>query len=62
VGSRVTVTFTPTSTGTHVELVHDQFDAHGPGWEGMRDGVGSEGGWPAGIRDFAAAADAAANG
>ncbi|HEY3725123.1 MAG TPA: SRPBCC domain-containing protein [Acidimicrobiia bacterium] len=62
VGSRVTVTFTPTDSGTRVELVHDQLDAHGPGWQGMRDGVGSEGGWPSGIRDFAAAADAAARG
>ncbi len=56
VGSRVTVTFAPTDTGTHVELVHDQLDAHGPGWESVRDGVGSDGGWPAGLRQFAAAA------
>jgi uncharacterized protein YndB with AHSA1/START domain len=56
VGSRVTVTFTPTETGTRVELVHDQLDAHGPGWEGVRNGVGSDGGWPAGLRQFAAAA------
>jgi uncharacterized protein YndB with AHSA1/START domain len=55
VGSRVTVTFTPTETGTRVELVHDQLDVHGPGWEGVRDGVGSEGGWPGDLRQFAAA-------
>lgn len=53
-GSRVTVTFTPTASGTHIELVHDELDAHGPGWEGVRDGVGSDGGWPAGLRQFAA--------
>ena len=53
VGSRVTVTFTPTDAGTHVDLVHDQLDAHGPGWESVRDGVGSDGGWPAGLRQFA---------
>jgi uncharacterized protein YndB with AHSA1/START domain len=53
-GSRVTVTFTPTSTGTHVELVHDGLDAHGDGWQALRDGVGSDGGWPAGLRQFAA--------
>jgi uncharacterized protein YndB with AHSA1/START domain len=53
-GSRVTVTFTPTDGGTLVALVHDQLDAHGPGWESVRDGVGSEGGWPAGLRQFAA--------
>ncbi|MCM0673845.1 SRPBCC family protein [Micromonospora phytophila] len=53
VGSRVTVTFTPTDTGTRVDLVHDQLDAHGPGWEGVRDAVGSDGGWPGSLRDFA---------
>jgi len=55
VGSRVTVTFTPTDTGTHVELVHDRLDTHGSGWEYVRDGVGSDGGWPAGLRQFATA-------
>ncbi len=54
VGSRVTVTFTPTADGTLVELVHDELDVHGPGWESVRDGVGSDGGWPAGLRQFAA--------
>ena len=54
-GSRVTVTFTPTGEGTLVELVHDRLDVHGPGWENVRAGVGSDGGWPAGLRQFAAA-------
>jgi uncharacterized protein YndB with AHSA1/START domain len=54
-GSRVTVTFTPTGEGTRVELVHDRLDVHGPGWESVRAGVGSDGGWPAGLRQFAAA-------
>jgi uncharacterized protein YndB with AHSA1/START domain len=54
-GSRVTVTFTATPAGTRVELVHDRLDAHGPGWESIREGVGSDGGWPAGLRQFAAA-------
>ena len=54
-GSRVTVTFTPTATGTSVTLIHDQLDAHGPGWESVRDGVGSDAGWPAGLRQFASA-------
>jgi uncharacterized protein YndB with AHSA1/START domain len=53
--SRVTVTFTPTDSGTHVELVHDRLDAHGPGWPSLRAGVGGENGWPAGLRQFAAA-------
>jgi hypothetical protein len=51
----VTVTFAPTGTGTLVTLVHDQLDVHGPGWESVRAGVGSDGGWPAGLRQFAAA-------
>lgn len=53
-GSRVTVTFTPNDAGTLVELVHDQLDVHGPGWEGLAAGVGSDGGWPLGMRTFAA--------
>lgn len=31
---------------TRVELEHRNLDRHGPGWEGVRDGVGQEGGWP----------------
>jgi len=31
---------------TRVELEHRHLDRHGPGWEGVRDGVGDEGGWP----------------
>jgi len=54
--SRVTVTFTPADAGTRVQLVHDRLDAHGPGWESVRDGVGADGGWPAGLRQFADAA------
>lgn len=53
-GSRVTVTFTPTDAGTLVELVHDRLDVHGSGWENVRNGVGADGGWPAGLRQFAA--------
>jgi uncharacterized protein YndB with AHSA1/START domain len=58
VGSRVTVTFAPIESGTRVTLVHDQFERHGPGWENMRDGVGSDGGWPSGIRRFGEVAEA----
>jgi hypothetical protein len=58
--SRVTVTFTPEGEGTRVDLVHDQLDAHGEGWEGLRDGVGGPGGWPAGLALFTTAADLAA--
>ncbi|WP_319462072.1 SRPBCC domain-containing protein [Micromonospora sp. RTP1Z1] len=52
-GSRVTVSFTPTDTGTRVDLVHDQLDAHGAGWEGIREGVGGGGGWRGLLRQFA---------
>jgi uncharacterized protein YndB with AHSA1/START domain len=31
---------------TRVELEHRNLDRHGEGWEGAREGVGSEGGWP----------------
>jgi uncharacterized protein YndB with AHSA1/START domain len=58
-GSRVTVTFTAVEGGTQVDLVHDQIAAHGPGWEGVRDGVGSPGGWSAGLAHFAEVASQA---
>jgi uncharacterized protein YndB with AHSA1/START domain len=38
---------------TRVELEHRNLDRHGDGWERMREGVGSPGGWPAGLRAFA---------
>ncbi len=38
---------------TRVELEHRNLDRHGEGWEGMRDAVGSPGGWPDGMRRFA---------
>ncbi|MBY8874381.1 SRPBCC family protein [Micromonospora sp. PLK6-60] len=53
--SRVTVTFTPTDTGTQVDLVHDRLDAHGPGWPGMRASVAGEGGWPTLLQRYGAA-------
>jgi uncharacterized protein YndB with AHSA1/START domain len=55
-GSTVTVTFTPTETGMHVELVHDHLDVHGDGWEEMRDSISSDGGWNTLLRRYAAAA------
>lgn len=59
-GSRVTVTFTGIEGGgTRVDLVHDQIAVHGPGWEGLREGVGGPGGWPAGLALYVACADQA---
>ncbi|SCL23561.1 Uncharacterized conserved protein YndB, AHSA1/START domain [Micromonospora rhizosphaerae] len=52
-GSRVTVTFTPVEGGTRVDLVHDRLDAHGAGWERVRDAVASDGGWPGLLRQYA---------
>jgi uncharacterized protein YndB with AHSA1/START domain len=42
---------------TRVELEHRNIERHGSGWEGMRDAVGSPGGWPAGMRAFAERAE-----
>jgi uncharacterized protein YndB with AHSA1/START domain len=39
---------------TRVELEHRHLDRHGEGWEGMRDAVGSSGGWDVGLQAFAA--------
>jgi len=37
---------------TRVELEHRHLDRHGPGWEGERDGVASEGGWSLYLQRF----------
>jgi hypothetical protein len=31
---------------TRVELEHRNLDRHGPGWESVAGGVGTDGGWP----------------
>ncbi len=31
---------------TRVELEHRELQRHGPGWQTMRDAIGSPGGWP----------------
>lgn len=38
---------------TRVELEHRNLDRHGDGWEGMREGVRSEEGWPLYLKRFA---------
>jgi uncharacterized protein YndB with AHSA1/START domain len=51
--SEVEVRFTAIGPDrTRVELEHRNIERHGPGWEQMRDAVGSPGGWPAGMRAF----------
>jgi len=52
--SEVEVRFTPQGDGeTLVELEHRGLERHGEGWEGMRDAVGSPGGWERGLQAFA---------
>ena len=51
--SEVEVRFTPEGANrTRVELEHRNLDRHGPGWEGVRDGV--EEGWPMYLERYAA--------
>jgi uncharacterized protein YndB with AHSA1/START domain len=35
-----------TAERTRVELEHRNLDRHGPGWEAVRAGIDSDGGWP----------------
>jgi uncharacterized protein YndB with AHSA1/START domain len=42
---------------TRVALEHRNLDRHGDGWESVRDGVDSEGGWPLYLRRFAEVLD-----
>src|SRR5437763_9725366 len=37
---------------TRVELEHRNLDRHGEGWEGARDAVGGDGGWPLYLERF----------
>jgi uncharacterized protein YndB with AHSA1/START domain len=39
---------------TRVELEHRHLDRHGDGWEGMREGVRADQGWPLYLERFAA--------
>jgi uncharacterized protein YndB with AHSA1/START domain len=38
---------------TRVELEHRSLDRHGDGWEAVREGVDSEGGWPLYLQRYA---------
>ena len=52
--SEVEVRFIAETTDrTRVELEHRNLDRHGDGWEGLREGVGSDQGWPLYLERFA---------
>jgi uncharacterized protein YndB with AHSA1/START domain len=40
-------------TRTRVELEHRHLDRHGEGWEGLRDGVDADQGWPLYLHRYA---------
>ncbi|MGH9046542.1 MAG: SRPBCC family protein [Acidimicrobiales bacterium] len=52
--SEVEVRFSAEGTGrTRVDLEHRHLDRHGEGWDGLRDGVDGEQGWPLYLRRYA---------
>jgi uncharacterized protein YndB with AHSA1/START domain len=53
--SEVEVRFIPEAADrTRVELEHRNLERHGEGWEGVREGVGGDEGWPFYLQGFAA--------
>ena len=53
--SEVEVRFFAEGSGTRVELEHRNLERHGAGWEQVRTGVDSPGGWSAILEQFAKA-------
>lgn len=52
--SEVEVRFTAEGAGrTRVDLEHRHLDRHGEGWDGLRDGVDGDQGWPLYLRRYA---------
>jgi len=53
--SEVEVRFLPEGERrTRVEIEHRHLDRHGEGWDGVREGVGGDQGWPLYLRRYAA--------
>src|SRR3954467_9954442 len=53
--SEVEVRFTDAGEGrTRVELEHRNLDRHGDGWDGMREGVRGDQGWPLYLQRYVA--------
>lgn len=52
--SEVEVRFIAESpTRTRIDLEHRSLDRHGPDWEGLREGIGGEEGWPLYLAEYA---------
>lgn len=52
--SEVEVRFiSETAERTRVELEHRNLQRHGDGWEGLREGIGGDAGWPLYLERFA---------
>jgi uncharacterized protein YndB with AHSA1/START domain len=54
--TEVEVTFSAEDGGTRVTLEHRGFELHGDAGAGMRESVGSDGGWPSLLERYRAAA------